>query len=164
MVRNLYRRQWKNKMKAYQHILLTTDFSKFSEVVARKAVTLAGHFNARITLLHVVKEYPQENTQANETLESSKDEDLSKNIIADNRQRLEAFARSIPILRMIPMITLSKESTEDVIIKVARDIKADLVIMGEHEENSVSISPELDTKKVQQKAPCDVLVVHADAA
>lgn len=153
-------------MKAYQHILLTTDFSKFSEVVAQKAVNLAGHFNARITLLHVVEHFPEVNDEDNVVVGSHQDvdSDSGKNIIAKNRQRLVEFANLVPNLQVIPMVSVSTEATEDEIIKVAREIKADLIIMGEHGENGVSVLPGLNTRKLQQKAPCDVLVVHADAA
>ena len=143
-------------MKAYQHILLTTDFSKFSEVVAQKAVNFAGHFNAKITLLHVVENFSEDTT--------AEDVDLTRFMVVENRRRLEEFARSIPNLQVIPLVSLSMETAEDEIIKVAKEIRADLIIMGEHSENGVSVLPGLNTKTMQQKAPCDVLVVHADAA
>lgn len=139
-------------MKAYQHILLTTDFSKFSEEVAKKAISLAGHFNAGITLLHVIEHFPEEGA------------DTAAWVIAQNRRRLEAFAQSIPSARMIPMVRFSVKSVEDEIINVAREIKANLIIVGAYGENGVSILPSLNAKSIRDNAPCDVLIVHAESA
>ncbi len=151
-------------MKAYQHILLTTDFSKFSEVVAQKAVNLAGHFNARITLLHVVEHFSEDIPKDLPKDVAPEDVDPAKYVIAENRRRLDEFARSIPNLQVIPMVSLSMETAEDEIIKVAKEIKADLIIIGEHGENGVSVLLGPNAKTLEQKAPCDVLVVHAEAA
>lgn len=151
-------------MKAYQHILLTTDFSKFSEGVAEKAVNLAGHFNAKITLLHVVEHFPEDKSVDVPKDVAPEDIDPFKYVIAQNRCRLEEFAHAIPGFQVIPMVILSMETAEDEIIKVAKEIKADLIVIGEHGENGVSVLPATNTKTIEQKAPCDVLVVHNYAA
>ena len=148
-------------MKAYQQILLTTDFSKFSEEVAKKAVNLAGHFNAKITLLHVVEHFPEDMPAG---LVAPENVDPEKYVIDQNRSQLEEFIKSIPNFSAIPMVSLSMQGAEDEIIKVAREIKADLIIIGSHGANSVSVLSWLNADEVKQKAACDVLVVHAEAA
>ena len=139
-------------MKAYQHILLTTDFSKFSEEVAKKAISLAGHFNASITLLNVVEHFSEENTDSTEL------------VIAKNRRRLEEFAKSIPNFRMIPMVRLPTNSVEDEILNVAKEIKANLIIVGEQGGYGAPALSRLNSGSMKEKAPCDVLVVRAEVA
>ena len=148
-------------MKAYQHILLTTDFSKFSEKVAKRAIILAGHFYAKITLLHVVEHFPEDMPA---DLVAPEDIDPTQYVIAQNRLRLDEFAQSIPNFKMIPMVSLSIKTVEDEIIKIAKEIKADMIIVGAHGENGVSVLPSLNAKAIEEKAPCDVLVVHSEAA
>ena len=148
-------------MKAYQHILLTTDFSKFSEEVAKKAANLAGHFNAKITLLHVAEHFPEDMPA---DLVAPEDVDPTKYVMDQNRNQLEEFIKSIPNFSAIPMVSLSMHGAEDEIIKVAREIKADLIIIGSHGGNNFSVVPWVNADEVKQKAACDVLVVHAEAA
>ena len=152
---------WIENMKAYQHILLTTDFSNFSEEVAKKAVNLAGHYNANITLLHVV-EHSREDIPLD--LHVPEGADPTEYVIAQNRRRLEKFIQSIPNFKVIPMVSLLLKTVEDEIINVALKIKADLIIIGANGQNGVSVLPRLDVKTIKTNAPCDVLVVHAVAA
>lgn len=136
-------------MEAYQQILVSTDFSEFSGEVAKKAIHLAGHFNAAITLLHVAERLP----------ENSDSDDV---VIDKNRHQLDEFARSIPNFKMIPIVSLSETNVEDEIISVAKQIKANLIVIGAQGDNGVSVLPSLNTKSFKEKAPCDVLVVHAE--
>ncbi len=148
-------------MKAYQHILLTTDFSKFSEQVAKKAINLAGHFNAKITLLHVIEHFAEDMPAG---LVAPGDVDPAKYVIDQNRSQIEEFIKSIPHFNAIPMVSFSMQGAEDEIIKVAREIKADLIIIGAYGVNGVPVIPRLNADLVKQKTECDVLMVHADAA
>ena len=143
-------------MKAYQHILLTTDFSKFSETVAKKAINLAGHFNAEITVLHVV-EQGADNRMADRL--ASKPPESEQQLIVQDRHRLDEFIRSVPNFRAIPMIRLSAVSVEDEIIKVAEEIKANLIIIGTPAKARIAVMPSLRMEAFKGKAPCDVLVV-----
>lgn len=145
-------------MKAYQHILLTTDFSKFSEEVAEKAINLAGHYNAKITLLHVV-EYSREDLPID--LLVPEGIDPTEHVIAQNRRRLVKFTQSLSNFKMIPMVILLMKTVEDEIINVSLKIKADLIIIGANGQNGVSVLPRLNVKTIRVNALCDVLVVHA---
>lgn len=143
-------------MKAYQQILLTTDFSKFSGTVAKKAINLAGHFNAEITVLHVV-EQGADNRMADRL--ASKPPESEQQLIVQDRHRLDEFIRSVPNFRAIPMIRLSAVSVEDEIIKVAKEIKANLIIIGTPAKARIAVMPSLRMEAFKGKAPCDVLVV-----
>lgn len=143
-------------MKAYQHILLTTDFSKFSETVAKKAINLAGHFNAEITVLHVVEQGAE--SGAGDRL-APKPADFDQQLIVQDRHRLDEFIRSVPNFRAIPLSRLSVVSVEDEIIKVAKEIKANLIIIGTPAKARISVLPSLRMEAFKGKAPCDVLVV-----
>jgi len=47
-------------MKAYQKILLPTDFSRNSESAALRACELAKFYRAHLSLFHVVEYYPED--------------------------------------------------------------------------------------------------------
>lgn len=143
-------------MKAYRHILLTTDFSKFSETVAKKAINLAGHFNAEITVLHVVEQ--SADGRAGDRL-APRAAESDQQLIAEDCHRLDDFIRSVPNFRAIPLSRLSAVSVEDEIIKVAKEIKANLIIIGTPAKARISVLPSLSVEAFKGKAPCDVLVV-----
>ena len=105
-------------MKAYQHILLATDFSKFSEQVAKKAINLAGHFNAQITLLHVIEHFP-EDVHEEILVEMSPPEDVdpAKHMLDQTRIQLEKFAKSIHDFNLIPLVRVAMNGVEAEIIK-----------------------------------------------
>ncbi len=144
-------------MKAYQHILLATDFSELSEEAARKAVILAGHFNAKLTLLHVVEYFPEDMPVQMVPPENS---DPAQYVIDQNSLRLEQFAKSIQDFNTIPLVRLAMGGAEDEIIKVAREIKADLIVTGTHGRSGVSTLHNSTANEVMCKAPCDVLAVN----
>ena len=140
-------------MKAYQQILLTTDFTKLSEEVAKKAVNLAGHFNAQVTLLHVIQRHPGDFQGGVDTFE---------NLMETKRLRIDTFAKAIPIKNTTPMLRLSSDSIENEIINVAKEIKANLIIIGSHHGDEMVDDNHLNINIVKEQAMCDVLVVHPD--
>ncbi|PWQ93834.1 universal stress protein [Leucothrix arctica] len=140
-------------MKAYQQILLTTDLTKLSEEVARKAVNLAGHFNAQITLLHVIQRHPEDFQGSVDTFEE---------LMETNRTKINTFVKAIPIKNTTPMLRLSEDSIENEIIEVAKEIKANLIIIGSYHGDEVTDDNQLNINIVKEQAMCDVLVVHPD--
>ena len=140
-------------MKAYEQILLTTDFTKLSVEVAKKAVNLAGHFNAQITLLHVINPAPKHFPDGIHTLE---------NLIDTRGVQIKAFVKSVPIRNATSMLRVYQESIESEIISVAKEIKASLIIIGSHHADEAIDDGRLNINIVKEQAMCDVLVVHPD--
>ena len=140
-------------MKAYEQILLTTDFTQLSVEVAKKAVNLAGHFNAQITLLHVIDPALQHFPDGIHTLE---------NLIDAKSLQIKAFEKSIPIRNATSMLRVYKESIENEIISVAKEIKANLIIIGSRHGDEVVADGRLNINIIKEQAMCDVLVVHPD--
>lgn len=136
-------------MKAYKHILLATDFSKSSEKAARRAVRLAGCSDAKINLLHVI-EYFLENRKP------------TQSVIGKNREQLEQLSKHIEYQSAILLERVSRGPANDEIIRVANEIKADLIVIAAcHKKNLTKLAAGSTTKKVVDNAPCDVLVVSA---
>lgn len=143
-------------MKAYKHILLATDFSKSSEEAALKAVALAGYYNAKLTLLHVVESYADNLSGMGMPSDNEKS---IQSIIDNNRVRLERLSQRIEHYGAILLTRISMDSAKEEIIHVANEIKADLIVTGKHNANHSSEIPLSTVDAMIHKAPCDVLVI-----
>jgi nucleotide-binding universal stress UspA family protein len=97
-----------------RNILYATDFSTDSLVAAPYAFSLAEKFQARLTLLHVIPSLPES---------PYLDAQLA-------RVRLGEIASAHAPLATAPDVVVEMESPANMILKVARDPEADLVVIG----------------------------------
>ena len=147
-------------MKSYKHILLATDFSELSEIAASKAVSLAGYFNARLTLLHVVEHFSDESAVP---MATSENKNTSQFVMEETRERLKQFSKRIKHQGAILLVRMSIDSAKDAIIQVANETKADLIVIATHNNKGLAVFHDSTTQTVVDKARCDVLVVRAEA-
>lgn len=124
------------------NILYLTDLSKNSAYVFRYAVQLAQKFDAKITILHVVKRIDSAmevpilvhlGEDAYHTLVKEKEQE----IIAEIKKRLRAFAEkergedSDRIDRVAAILVHEGHPVAD-ILETANKLDVDLVVMGDH--------------------------------
>ncbi len=144
-------------MKAYQHILLATDFSRFGEIAARRAVDLAGHFNAMLTLLHVVEHFPEARSIRQY---SPNIEDLAGYLEGQCRKQLEQLARRIQYHAAVLIVRVVPDAAKYEIIRVAREIRANLIVTGPYGKGGTSALLGSTAEGVLLQAPCEVLIVR----
>ena len=141
-----------------QNILVPTDFSKPSRKALRYAISFAGQFAARITLLHVVEprilpydEYPL------------------RELILDDKELMKAARATLgrlcrderidSFLLRERLIRLGSPSEE--IANAARELQVDLIIIATHGYTGLKhIFIGSTTERVIRHAPCPVLVVR----
>ena len=131
----------------FRKILFGTDFSPHSERALEYALSLAEEYTAELTLLNVLEEVPPST-------------DLSA-ITADIIRQLEA---PIPAevrewCTIKPRLRVGRPYQE--IIHHAREVGADLVILGVRGRNALDLALfGSTTHRVMQSGPCPVLAVH----
>jgi nucleotide-binding universal stress UspA family protein len=112
-------------MAAFQHVLVTTDFSPISSRAVEVACELACDLGARLTVLHVceVPGYSQTGPIAY---------DLVTPVVAEAQARLDELL--VSARRRCPTAgSLVKVGTaSDAVLSVAGEIGADLVVLGTH--------------------------------
>ncbi len=144
-------------MQTYRHILFATNLSPMTEAAVLRVAALTRGFRAQLTVLHVIEHFsvdapndpiPPENVDSATFLE------------ADARNRLEHLVRQIGRRRARLMVSLSTGSATHVIVEVARNIRADLIVLAsgghEHALHLLRSTP----CAVLNDAPCDVLVLQ----
>ena len=141
-------------MLAIKNILHPTDFSKFSTNAFHLACSLARDHGAKITVLHVVTPpvvlyseagaVPPPPRQANEDLWAQLDQ------VACDDAGVQVERR------------LVEDEAPIAIINAAKEIKADLIVMGNHGRTGLSrFLMGSVAEQVLRKAPCPVLSVKA---
>lgn len=143
-------------MALYRHILLVVDLSDDSLALGRKATALAQALGARIELLHVVEFVPVE--PMGETLLPSVQ--LEEELIGRSEKRLRALAAELGLDGSACHIESGNVKSE--IVRVARERKTDLIVLGSRERHGLSILVNLTEDTVLHAAPCDVLAMRAN--
>lgn len=115
-------------------IVVATDFSELSQAALQQAKELARATGSKIHLVHVVDElaaryidlpdYPQMG-QLQTTLERSA------------HVRLEEIAGGDPSLQGASTEVLTSRSTAEAIVSFARDVHADLIVIGTHGRSGI---------------------------
>ena len=145
-------------MAPYRHILLVVDLTEDSLAIGRKAQALAAAMGAEVELLHVVEFVPVE--PMGETLMPSVQ--MQDELIERSEKRLQALAAELGLGGAVCRVESGNVKSE--IVRVAREHKADLIIIGSRERHGLSILVNLTEDTVLHAAPCDVLAMRATRA
>lgn len=150
----------------YRHILVASDFSKYSDAAIKKAIELAKPFDAKITLIHasevltsemyptigelavpVVIDNPEYEKKHLKQIGKQLDEQLNKQLKKSNYSENLIQTKAItghPV---------------DSIIEFSRENNVDLIVMGSHGRRGLARLLGSSTNGVINHAPCDVLTV-----
>jgi universal stress protein A len=141
-------------MGVYRHVLLVVDLSEDSLAIGRRARALAAAMDAEIELLHVVEFVPVE--PMGETLMPSVQ--IEDELLERARQRLATLAGELGVATSAARVEAGNVKSE--IVRVAREHKADLIVLGSRERHGLSILVNFTEDTVLHAAPCDVLAVR----
>jgi len=135
-----------------QHILVPLDFSPDAEWVLDAATTFAKPYQSRLTLLHVLHIPAMSDIHAAAYVAAIEMDAHESMATYQKRMQDAGIPVAIRIIRGVPY----RE-----IVDMARDIQADLIIMGTHGRTGV---PHLllgsVAERVVRLAPCAVMVVR----
>ena len=146
-------------MGVYRHILLVIDdLTEDSLGIGRRAQALATALGAQVELLHVVEFLPVE--PMGESLMPSVQ--IEDELFARAEKRLAAIAAELGLSGAACRVESGSVKSE--IVRVARQIQADLIILGSRERHGLSILVNLTEDTVLHAAPCDVLAMRAGRA
>ena len=142
-----------------KHILVPTDFSEASEVALRYGRELARSNGATLHVLHVVQDVAAGMTDVlvypdlrpfQVALEESASRELDALVSREDCRLLNARP-----------VVLSDTSSAVAIVEYAREIRADLVVMGTHgRSGAMRLVMGSVAERVVRTAPCPVLTVR----
>jgi universal stress protein A len=138
-------------MAAYKNILVLLDLSDDSERVAAAGRDLAAYSNAALTLLHVVEFVPVE--PMGESLMPTVQ--IEEDLLERSRSKLAGLSASLGVATASNRVEAGNTKAE--ILRVAKEISADLIVLGSRERHGLAI---LVNFTVLHAAHCDVLAVR----
>jgi universal stress protein A len=143
-------------MSIYGKILLAVDLNTDSIAVARRARDLAARMGAELTVLHVVEYVPVEPPGENMISPVP----LLYDLAASARQRLVTLCADIGVDANHQRVEVGSVKGE--VVRVARAMQCDLIVLGARERHGLSIFVNLTEDTVMHAAPCDVLAVRVN--
>ena len=141
-------------MTPYNHILVTTDFSKQCSAAAQRARQLASELETGITLLHVVNYIPPSYV----AIELPAKTLTTEFILEKAQSRMDEWADENGLSDCDKTITIGHP--KHAILDHAREIGVDLVVMAPNMESKFVHLFGSVTNAVSQSANCDVLIVR----
>ena len=141
-------------MGAYQQLLVAIDLSADSRAIAAKSAALALQWQARMRLLHVIEFVPVE--PMSDALVPVVQ--IDDQIVARSRLQLTELGAALGLPAEDCLVATGNVKSE--ILRQARALKADLIVLGCRERHGLSILVNLTEDTVLHGAPCDVLAMR----
>ena len=142
-----------------KQILIPIDFSDYSDQALRWGVSLAQKYGAQLLLLHVIPEVLEE-VSARE----SAGEQLVIELTAEVEAQLHEIARQGLKEGVAVDVRVADGEPADAILRMARQEKVDLIVMGTHGRTGLShLLLGSTAEAVVRAAACPVFTVRASA-
>src|SRR6266849_2954615 len=138
-------------------ILCPIDFSEFSVSAYQHALSLAGHYQAKLVAQHIVElwRHPAADFAASAGLY----EEYSQALRESGKKQLQEFVENHTYDEIQPELVLQVGVAADSILAFAQLQKADVIVMGTHGRRGFDrLMLGSVTDRVMRRAPCPVLV------
>jgi universal stress protein A len=141
-------------MSTYRQLLVAVDLSEDSRAIAIKSAGLARLWGARMRLLHVIEFVPVEPMSDALVPVVQIDDQL----IARSRAQLAELGAELGLAAEDCQVSSGNVKSE--ILRQARALGADLIVLGCRERHGLSILVNLTEDTVLHGAPCDLLAMR----
>jgi len=147
-------------LKNYRLILCPTEFSIHCDAALDRAIELAGHYGARLLLLHVIDYFPEE--IPNDWI-APEDRDPKHYLLEKAKTKLRQLARARNLDEAGLEVRFTDHSAKHEITLFARQAGADLIVLSSHARHGPFAMLGSTACGVVHTAPCDVMVIRAAA-
>jgi nucleotide-binding universal stress UspA family protein len=138
-------------------IIITTDFSETSYLAIKQGAFLAQYTKGEIYLVHIITKHWEKFNVFTPSITLDNIEKASEAV----QQKLNELATDIKNqygVKVTTVVNSGNPTTE--IVKVAKELNADLIVMGTHGYSSwEDLTIGSNTLKVLTKSPCPVLTI-----
>jgi universal stress protein A len=142
-------------MAVYQRIVLAVDLTEESRYVGNRGRNLATALGAELELLHVVEPVPMIVPAPEPVVVPVPTVD---ELVETARSSIEELARELGV--SVDRCIVATGDTRAEIVRVARERKFDLIVLGTHERHGLKFLIKPTEDAVLHRASCDVLGVR----
>jgi universal stress protein A len=143
-------------MTNYQHILIAADFSSHNQQVIEKAQQLAQLHNAKLSICHIIEDYPITDFAYEPMI--SVDLDLRDSMLSAAKKQIETLATPLNIPNTQQWVEFGTPKLD--IVNLADEHHVDLIIIGSHGRHGLQLLLGSTANAVLHHAHCDVLAVR----
>ncbi len=143
-------------MKPYQHILLAVDYSEQGDYVAGKAKALATHYQAKLSMVHVLDNIPMPDTSYGTVIPL--DQDSEYDLLEAEKARFMQLADRLHIEPINRWLIWGVPKNE--IIEIANQQKIDLIVVGSHGRHGLALLLGSTANSILHHAKCDVMAIR----
>ncbi len=136
----------------YKHILYATDLSEDTDFLIHKVREIRGYTGAKLSIVHVVEPLPGYSYAYLGV------EDIEGQLIEEARQAMEKLGAQLHVEKADLHVEVGPTKTK--ILKIADEVKVDLIICGSHGRHGLSLLLGSTANAVLHGANCDVLTVR----
>ena len=148
-------------MQRYQHILAPVDFSDASNGVIKRALELAEHYDARLTLLHVVENMPLGIEPFGEPSSLVLSVEIQEQQLSNANAKMQALAQQFSLPLSVEQAVLEGFTTST-LLEFAQEKQVDLIVIAHSGKKGFLGFLGSTADAVVKSAHCDVLVVRAN--
>lgn len=144
-------------MGIYERIVCAVDFSPYSKATCLRAIEVARHFGAHLTLLNVVENFPE--NRSNEVI-------APENIDPAVYHESEAHKGLIELTKCLQyedaalQVLFSSHAAWHEIVRFAGEQKMGLIVIGSHGKRGITALLGSTANGVVNHAPCDVFIAR----
>lgn len=142
-------------MEPYKHILVALDLSDEAQQVVERGQDLAAHYDAKLSLIHVVEPIIVDNSY---DLMTSLPAELDDTLQERARTFLAKISQQLELTDIQQIVTLG--STRSEIFRVAQEQSMDLIVVGTHGRHGVGLLLGSTANAILHGTPCDVHAVR----
>ena len=142
-------------MDACKHILVALDLSNEAQQVAERGRDLATHYDAKLSLIHVVEPVIVDNSY---DLMTSLPAELDDSLLDRARKFIAKISKQLNLSDVEQIVTLG--STRSEIFRVTQEQAMDLIVIGSHGRHGIGLLLGSTANAILHGTPCDVHVVR----
>lgn len=142
-------------MEPYKHVLVALDLSNEAHQVAERGKDLATHYDAKLSLIHVVEPIIVDNSY---DLMTSLPAELDDTLLERARAFLRKISDQLDLGEVEKIVALGSTRTE--IFGVAKSQAVDLIVVGTHGRHGVGLLLGSTANGILHGTPCDVHAVR----
>lgn len=145
------------QIQPYEHIVAALDFSRHSDATLQRAIELAKHYNAKLSLIHAVEHILFEYADADMIIPPADFLEEDQAIFDSAKAQLEKIAHRTDYARLQNKVLWG--SPKSTILNYAEAQNADLIVIGSHGHKGIARLMGSTATGVVNSARCDVVVV-----
>ena len=145
-------------MQMYKHILAAVDLNEASHQIIAKALDLANHYRARLSIIHVIESIPTYNETFSEPPSLLLDTETQERLEKRAQKQFDKILSESNLPEIMPIVTLHGIAEHE-ILNYAKKHIVDFLLIGDHNRKGLLGAIGSTASALVRDAQCDIFVI-----